>query len=111
MDQPLGAESPVTYDRTVSMPIDQRLGTYLRRADQELMAVKHDAVKPAGLTVPQYAALYVLGQAPGMSAAALSRSCFVTPQTMATILKKLEELGLVERRPHQWHRNVIETHL
>jgi DNA-binding MarR family transcriptional regulator len=95
----------------MSIPLDERLGTYIRRADQELMAVKHDAVRPAGLTVPQYTALYTLSAAPGMSTAALSRSCAVTPQTMATVLKTLQERGLVERRPHQWHRNVIETHV
>ena len=95
----------------VRMPLDQRLGTDIRRVHQELMAAKHAALKSAGLTVPQYTALYMLAEAPGMSGAALARACLVTPQTMAAILRSLETAGLVARTPHPWHRNVIETRL
>ena len=90
------------------MPIDQRLGSHLKRVEQELMAAKTAAVKDAGLTVPQYAALLVLWENPGISAAGLARGCQVTPQTMTTILQNLEAQGLIERTPHPWHRNVME---
>ncbi|MFF5205173.1 MarR family winged helix-turn-helix transcriptional regulator [Streptosporangium sp. NPDC000396] len=93
------------------MPPEERLGIHVKRAEQELMALKHVALKPSGLTVPQYSALYCLADAPGMSAAALARACLVTPQTMATILGNLENKGLIERTPHPWHRNVLETTL
>lgn len=83
----------------------------LKRVEQELMAAKHVAVKAAGLTVPQYAALLVLAGSPGISGAALARACLVTPQAMTGVLKKLQERGMVERTPHRWHRNVIETRL
>ena len=95
----------------MGMPPDQRLGMDLKRVEQELMAAKHAAVKVAGLTVPQYAALYGLADKPGISGAALARACAVTPQAMAGVLKNLEERGLVERTPHPWHRNVLETRL
>lgn len=30
---------------------------------------------------------------------------------MNTVLKNLQERGLIERTPHEWHRNVLETRL
>jgi DNA-binding MarR family transcriptional regulator len=93
------------------MPIDQRLGGHIKRVEQELMAAKSAAVKESGLTVPQYAALLVLWENPGISAAGLARGCQVTPQTMTTILQNLEAQGLIERTQHPWHRNVMEIRL
>lgn len=93
------------------MPLDERLGTDIRRVHQELMAVKHDVLKATGLTVPQYSAMYLLAESPGISGAALARACLVTPQTMAAILHNLVAAGLIQRTPHAWHRNVLETRL
>ncbi|MEU0572725.1 MarR family transcriptional regulator [Nonomuraea sp. NPDC005983] len=93
------------------MPAEERLGLDIKRVEQELMAAKQLAVRPAGLTVPQYAALFALSGSPGISAAALARACLVTPQAMTVVLRNLEERGLVERTPHPWHRNVLETRL
>ncbi|HEY1566296.1 MAG TPA: MarR family transcriptional regulator [Solirubrobacteraceae bacterium] len=93
------------------MPLDERLGTDIRRVHQELMAVKHEALKAAGLTVPQYSALYFVKESPGISGAELARQCLVTPQTMAAVLRNLESSGLIDRHPHPWHRNVVETKL
>lgn len=55
------------------------------------------ALKPAGVTVPQYAALFVLSESPGISAAALARQCGVTPPTMNTVLANLQDRGFIER--------------
>ncbi|MQY07945.1 MarR family winged helix-turn-helix transcriptional regulator [Actinomadura macrotermitis] len=93
------------------MPVPERLGSYLKRAEQALSAAKNAALRPMGLTVPQYAALLQLSENPGMSAAALARACAVTPPTMNTVLKNLQERGLIERSPHEWHRNILETRL
>ncbi|WP_205718401.1 MarR family winged helix-turn-helix transcriptional regulator [Actinomadura sp. WMMA1423] len=94
-----------------SLPVPERLGSHLKRAEQALNAAKQAALKPSGLTVPQYAALLHLADNPGMSAAALARACAVTPPTMNTVLKNLQERGLIERTPHEWHRNILETRL
>ncbi|MFV2173639.1 MarR family winged helix-turn-helix transcriptional regulator [Actinomadura sp. LOL_016] len=61
--------------------------------------------------MPQYGALLQLAGNPGMSAAALARACAVTPPTMNTVLRNLQERGLIERTPHEWHRNILETRL
>ncbi|MFD7640422.1 MarR family winged helix-turn-helix transcriptional regulator [Kitasatospora sp. NPDC059795] len=95
----------------MGMPASDRLGFDLHLADQELLAAKRTAVEPAGLTVPQYAALFVLAENAGISGAALARACHVTPQAMAVQLRHLTDRGLVERAPHRWHRNVLETRL
>ncbi|MFB9882061.1 MarR family winged helix-turn-helix transcriptional regulator [Planobispora siamensis] len=94
-----------------SMPLPERLGSHLKRAEQALSAAKQAALKPAQLTVSQYAALLHLSQSPGISAAALARACAVTPPTMNTVLKNLQENGLIERTPHEWHKNILETRL
>src|SRR5436190_1549742 len=94
-----------------SMPAAERLGSHIKRAEQALNATKHAVLKPAGLTVAQYAALLYLAERPGISAAALARACGVTPPTMNTVLKNLQERGLIERTPHEWHKNVLEIRL
>ncbi|MGP9018825.1 MarR family winged helix-turn-helix transcriptional regulator [Streptomyces sp. BR1] len=94
-----------------SLPASERLGSHLKRAEQALIATKAAVLKPTGLTVPQYAALLHLAESPGISAAALARLCGVTPPTMNTVLKNLQEHGLIVRTPHEWHRNVLETRL
>ncbi|MFC9896820.1 MarR family winged helix-turn-helix transcriptional regulator [Nocardia sp. NPDC127579] len=94
-----------------SMPAAERLGSYLKRAEQAMAAAKSAALKPAGLTVAQYAALLHLAEHPGISAAALARLCGVTPPTMNTVLGNLQDRDLIERTPHEWHRNVLEIRL
>src|SRR5689334_6708575 len=93
------------------MPASERLGSHIKRAEQALNATKAAVLKPAGLTVAQYAALLNLSGNPGISAAALARLCGVTPPTMNTVLKNLQDRELIERTPHEWHKNVLETRL
>lgn len=93
------------------MPPEERIGPHIKRTEQELIAAKTAALRPFGLTVPQYSALAYIALQPGVSAAALARSCLVTPQTMATVLNNLENKQLVTRQPHPWHRNANELTL
>ncbi|MEV4109404.1 MarR family transcriptional regulator [Nonomuraea sp. NPDC049695] len=95
----------------MGMPAEERLGLDIKRAEQALIAAKQAAIRPAGLTVPQYAALFALAGSPGISGAALARACLVTPQAMTVVLKNLEEQGLITRSPHPWHRKVLEARL
>ncbi|OLT12056.1 hypothetical protein BJF78_25170 [Pseudonocardia sp. CNS-139] len=93
------------------LPIDQRIGNVVKRAEQALMARKSQALRTVGLTVPQYTALMVLADHPGLSGAQLARRCFVTPQTMAALLANLEAKALVTRRPSAVHAQVMQTAL
>ncbi|MEW1907619.1 MarR family transcriptional regulator [Kitasatospora sp. NPDC085895] len=95
----------------MTMPIDQRLGHHIKRAEQELIAAKHAALRPFKLNTPQYTVLLVLSEEPGLSGAALARRCLVTPQTMSSVLGTLEGRGLVERKPHPIHQHILEARL
>ncbi|MEV0045260.1 MarR family transcriptional regulator [Nocardia rhamnosiphila] len=94
-----------------SMPAEERIGSYVKRAEQARNAAKSAALKPIGVTEAQYAALLFLSDNPGISAAALARLCGVTPPTMNTVLTNLVDRGLIERTPHPWHKNMLETRL
>jgi DNA-binding MarR family transcriptional regulator len=69
------------------------------------------ALKKLGVTTPQYAALSVLAEEPGISNASLARRSFVTAQTMNQILVRLEAAGLVERQAHPEHGRVLQAYL
>jgi DNA-binding MarR family transcriptional regulator len=56
-----------------------------------------DIFRPIGMTALQYTALTVLERHPDLSSAQLARNSFVTAQTMADMVKALEDRGLVER--------------
>ncbi|BCM69226.1 hypothetical protein EASAB2608_04560 [Streptomyces sp. EAS-AB2608] len=99
------------HARMTSMPVSERLGSDIKRAEQALNATKTAVLKPAGLTIAQYGALLYCAAKPGISAAALARLCGVTPPTMNTVLKNLQERDLIVRTPHEWHKNVLETRL
>lgn len=99
------------YAHRVSMPPERRIGLHIKRTEQELIAAKTAALRPLGLTVPQYSALMFIADRQGISAAALARECLVTPQTMATVLTNLESKKLITRQPHPWHRNASELAL
>lgn len=57
------------------------------------MRSKSQALAPFGLTVPQYAALLVIAEHPGLSAADLARRYLVARQTITTVLKNLVDKG------------------
>jgi DNA-binding MarR family transcriptional regulator len=83
----------------------------LKRAEQALLRAKSDALKPIGLTLPQYVALSELDAQPGITAAALARACLVTPQAMMVALKAMHEQDLVSRSAHPRHATVLEIRL
>jgi DNA-binding MarR family transcriptional regulator len=91
--------------------LTSRIGTHLKAAEQALIAAKTRALRPFGLTVPQYVALIALHYLPGQSAAQLARTALVTPQTVATILGNLETKGLIERKHSPLHVRVLVTTL
>ena len=78
-------------------PLDQSVGYVLKQAQAALRSTMDVALRPHGLTVPQYACLELLSQRPGLSNAELARGVFVTRQAMNGVLRGLEELGLVKR--------------
>lgn len=72
------------HDRTTS-----RIGYELKEAQHALRLRMDEALRGYGVTTPQYAAMSVLAEQPGLSNAQLARRSFLTPQTMNQILGKL----------------------
>ena len=83
----------------------------MKRAQHALRLEMDDVLRELGLTTPQYAALSVLAEGPGLSGAEVARRCFVTPQTMNGVLVKLEHAGLISRRTHPEHGRVLQAYL
>lgn len=93
------------------LPVTDRIGHVIKRAEQSVIAAKTAVLRDTGLTVPQYAALLTLSHTNGISGSELARQCSVTPQTMATMLTALHEKGYVLREPSPLHAQVLVTRL
>lgn len=91
--------------------LDQRIGTHIKRVEQHIVAAKTEGLRPLGLTVPQYAALFAIDYLQPTSAAQLAREAMLTQQTMSTILANLESKNLVIREPSQVHQKVMLVRL
>lgn len=102
---------PRRGERAFAEDVDARLGTFVKQAEQALVAAKSEALRPFGLTVAQYAAMMALYYSPGQSSAQLARGSAVTPQTMATILSRLESKTLIARTQSKAHRRVLVNEL
>jgi DNA-binding MarR family transcriptional regulator len=76
---------------------DAPLGYLLYRVGAALRPEVSAVLGPLGMTLPEFVCLRIISLSPGMSSAELSRHGNVTPQAMNTVLRKLEELGAVER--------------
>ena len=86
-------------------------GYALKQAQQAMRSRMDRELKPLGLNAPQYAVLASLEAEAGLSNADLARRAFVTPQTMQTMLVKLERAGMIERRPDAAHGRIQRTEL
>lgn len=76
---------------------DAPLGYLLYRVGAVLRPEVSAVLSPLGLTLPEFVCLRILSMSPGLSSAELSRHVGVTPQAMNTVLRKLEDVGAVER--------------
>ncbi|GAA1858580.1 MarR family transcriptional regulator [Brevibacterium marinum] len=73
------------------------IGYQLKHLQSALRSRMDDALRSIGLSTPQYACLELLRRTPGASNSELARGAFVTRQTMNTLLRGLQERGLVTR--------------
>jgi DNA-binding MarR family transcriptional regulator len=88
-----------------------RLLAFIKVAEQATQQAKERVLREAGITVAQQAALTILSDHDGLTAAELARRCQVTPQTMNSTVGRMEARGLVQRSPHPMHGTLIEIHL
>jgi DNA-binding MarR family transcriptional regulator len=78
-------------------PLDDRLGFWLRLAQQAAFDAFHRAMAPLGLTPGRLGALLLLEAYPPMRQAALAEALRVKPSNLAVMLAGLEADGLIRR--------------
>jgi DNA-binding MarR family transcriptional regulator len=91
--------------------VEGRSGYLLRQAWRALEGAMEIALRPHGLTAPQYGVLTVLAREPGASGAELARAVHTSPQAMNGVLATLEREALIERRPHPTHGRILQVTL
>ncbi len=69
----------------------------VKRLELVIRAHLDDLLRGSGVTTLQYTALTVLERRDGVTAAQLARDSFVTPQTMADMVRALEQRRLIRR--------------
>jgi DNA-binding MarR family transcriptional regulator len=97
-----GASRRLIYVKMVDMVDmgdidDAPLGFLLYRVVAVLRTEVSAVLRPVALTLPEFVCLRIISLSPGLSSAELSRHTNVTPQAMNTVLRRLEEIGAVER--------------
>ena len=98
---------------SAAMPenVAKRLGYAVKRLQHALRLSMDDALRPTGLTAPQYAILCAVEAEAGLSNARLARAAFVTPQTMQGMLAILERDGVIGRAPDPHNARILRTQL
>lgn len=79
------------------LALEALIGYQLKHLQSALRSHMDEALRPIGLSTPQYACLELLRREPGASNSELARGAFVTRQTMSTLLRGLQDRGLVTR--------------
>ena len=87
-----------------------RIGYLLRQTIHAFHTAMERGLRPYDLNSPQYGALYVLSQEPGLSAADLARAMGTTAQAANLLVAAMERDGLVRRRPHPTHGRILELY-
>ena len=92
-------------------PVSAALGYTIKLAQHALRLRVDDAIRPLGITAPQFAVLVAVDLDPGISNAALARAAFVTPQSMQGIVANLERDGLLRRSADPLHGRILRSAL
>lgn len=74
---------------------------------QELGMMTSSCFRPLGTSVAQCSVLFQLDLHGSLSAADLSRLIHVTPQGIASTVRRLADAGWIDRRPHPVHGRIV----
>ncbi|UZD62345.1 MarR family winged helix-turn-helix transcriptional regulator [Brevibacterium sp. JSBI002] len=91
--------------------LESLLGFQLKHLQSTLRSKMDETLRPLELTTPQYNCLEQLRRRPGASNSELARGAFVTRQTMNTLLRGLQERGLIERPSTAESGRILPTRL
>jgi DNA-binding MarR family transcriptional regulator len=87
-------------------PLSDRVGFWLRLAQQTAFDAFHRAMSPLGLTPGRLAVLLLLEAEPDMRQTALAEALRVKPPNLAVLLAALEQDGLIRRTENAANRRV-----
>ncbi|MDN5807012.1 MAG: MarR family transcriptional regulator [Brevibacterium sp.] len=93
----MSQESIARRESASPQALDAMIGYQLKHLQSALRSHMDEALRPIGLSTPQYACLELLRREPGASNSELARGAFVTRQTMSTLLRGLQDRGFVTR--------------
>ncbi|WP_406431196.1 MarR family transcriptional regulator [Streptomyces sp. NBC_00631] len=79
-----------------------------RRAGRALDVAKEQQLRHLEMHAAHYSLLAAASAHLGATGAELARELHVTPQNVASLANRLEQRGLIERRPNARHLNVVE---
>lgn len=80
-------------------PISHLPGYALRRASNAMMAAFAQALEPTGLRASEATALTLINANPGIAQSRLCAALDIQSANMTPMLTRLEQRGLVERKP------------
>jgi len=89
----------------------QQIGFLLAECARLIRRNMNRRVKPLGMTQEQWRTLFQLSKAQGITQVALAERLEVQPVSLARILDRLQENGLVERRVCATDRRAFELYL
>lgn len=88
-----------TYtDPDAMLRLDNQLCFAVYACSREIIKLYHPLLKELGLTYTQYITMLVVWERPEISAKDLGSALYLDSGTLTPLLKKLEGLGLIERR-------------
>ncbi|WP_445256436.1 MarR family winged helix-turn-helix transcriptional regulator [Nocardioides aurantiacus] len=87
------------------------IGQLVKETQSVLRGRMDEALRPLGLTMPQYVCLATLLEHPGATSSELARRGYVTRQTLSVLMKGLVERGLVVRSEHPGPRRELAVQL
>lgn len=113
MSQEQGSQTPkgTVPEGKESEDLESLLGYQLKRLQSSLRSRMDETLRPLELTTPQYNCLEQLRRSPGASNSELARGGFVTRQTMNTLLRGLQERGLITRPAKAESGRILPTRL
>ncbi|MGI5255515.1 MarR family winged helix-turn-helix transcriptional regulator [Actinacidiphila glaucinigra] len=91
------------------LPQTVEFGLTLKRAMHLFTLRTDEALQPIDLNLGLWSVLREMSRMPGASASELARASFHAPQTLGSLLHRLESLGLVMRTTGRGR--IIENHL
>lgn len=86
-------------------------GYLIRRLQQIAVSIFLDETQDFGVTQVQLGTLFVIAEVPGLDAMDLSRLIALDRSTVGDVVARLEQRGLIERRPGDRDRRVKVIHL